>query len=320
MSKRYKIVKFLREGKAGSIHEARDISLERNVVFRRLNAKPEHLADEESKEIFIELACKVGGILHPNIAAVYDAGVDDEGAYIIGQLIEGKVFLDYIKEYGTLSEFEAFELAKQVLDALLAAKFAGIAHGAIGLRSIMVSKKKSGHPQFTILDLGIHAIAPIIADADSTSKNLTHAYLKAPELFDNEEPTELSDLYALGHLLYISLSGGHPFAGKTNQEVESCHRQGSIKPLYRYADVNKRFENWIHLLIDPNIDKRPASLSEAAKYLEFIEVMPPETAALLKATAPVSVSQKPEAEKLKVEKQRKIPPATTTGLLRFTRK
>jgi len=277
MNSRYKALEILREGKVIRAFKGVDTTMNRDVCIRRYikdtNSKT-YQYDKDKFLNFIETLCRVK---HPNVSQIFDAGIDEDGPYSVAELIGGEFFLDYLRGKGTLSEHTSYLLAKGLLDSLQTIHYYKLIHGSFDLRSVKIKSKSSGTPEFFLLDFGLYSLTDFIESKDSVPNNLTHSYLRAPEIFDGAEPSQASDLYAVGHLLYIALSGGHPFAGLSSEEIKQAHQEGKIKPLSRYADVSEPFEKWIHTLMQPKLSDRPASSAEASVMLKEFTVPKPST-------------------------------------------
>jgi serine/threonine protein kinase len=263
---RYEIIKLLGKGRTGGVYEAEDSKLTRKVALRRFFAQDKETDIAEYKEDFQTIAHALSALQHPNLLRVYDAGVDDDGAYVISQLLKGETLADKIKE-GVIATSVVYDLAQQILDALCTAHSAGFVHGAITPGSFLMTPRARGGYLYVILDMGLSRLAPMIQGRESILSIMADPALVAPELFNGGIATERSDLYMLGHILYMSLAGGHPFGGVPITEAEKMHQAG-LPPLQRYnEDVPADFRLWIEKLVQLNPDNRPATAVEALSSL-----------------------------------------------------
>ncbi len=260
---RYSIIKLLGKGRTGGVYEAMDSNLDRKVALRRFFAQTKDTKLDEYKTDFEKVAQSLSALQHPNLLRVYDAGVDSDGAYIISQLLQGEILNDHVIQNGPMPYWVVHDLAQQMLDALSSSHEAGFVHGAITPGSIILSPRARGGFLYVILDMGLSRLAPLIQGKDSILSIMADPAILAPELFNGGNATERADLYMLGHILYMALAGGHPFAGVPAIEAEKMHQEG-LPPIQQYAqDVPEDFRIWLEKLTQFDPDERPASAVEA---------------------------------------------------------
>lgn len=266
IEERYEIIKLLGKGRTGGVYEAEDTNLGRKVALRRFFAQSKTTDIAEYKTDFENVTHALSALQHPNLLRVYDAGVDNDGAFIISQLLEGETLHDKIKD-GPICNWEAYDIAQQMLDALSTAHSEGFVHGAITPGSIILSPRARGGFLYVILDMGLSRLAPLIQEKDSILSIMADPAILAPELFDGGIATEQADLYMLGHIIYMCLAGGHPFGGVSALEAQKMHQLGLPSVLEYNANVPEDFRIWIEKLIQLNPENRPASAVEALNSL-----------------------------------------------------
>ncbi|MFT5904757.1 MAG: serine/threonine protein kinase [Cryomorphaceae bacterium] len=270
IEERYEIIKLLGKGRTGGVYEAEDTNLGRKVALRRFFAQSKQTDLEEYKTDFENVTHALSALQHPNLLRVYDAGVDQDGAFIISQLLKGDTLHDKIKD-GPIPIWEVYDLAQQMLDALSTAHSEGFVHGAITPGSILMSPRARGGFLYVILDMGLSRLAPLIQGKDSILSIMADPAILAPELFAGGIANERADLYMFGHILYMSIAGGHPFGGVPALEAEKMHQAG-LPPLQQYnVNVPEDFRLWIEKLIQLNPDDRPASAVEALNSLPKVQ-------------------------------------------------
>ncbi len=270
IEERYEIIKLLGKGRTGGIYEAEDTNLGRKVAMRRFFAQNKQADLTDYKEEFENVAHSLSGLQHPNLLRVYDAGFDHDGAYIISQLVQGETLHNKIKNE-PIPIWEVNDLAQQMLDALSTAHKEGFVHGAITPGSILMTPRARGGYLYVILDMGLSRLAPLIQGKDSVLSIMADPAILAPELFGDAEATERSDLYMLGHILYMCLAGGHPFGGVSAEEAEKMHHQG-LPPLTKFNEtVPEDFRVWIEQLTQINPEARPVSAVEALNSLPKVQ-------------------------------------------------
>lgn len=155
-------------------------------------------------------------IEHPNIINLYDVYENKTDVILILELVSGGELFDFLAEKESLTEEEATEFLKQILNGVQYLHSKCIAHFDLKPENIMLLDKKSRKPRIKLIDFGLaHEI-----DFGQEFKNIfgTPEFV-APEIV-NYEPLGLeADMWSIGVITYILLSGASPFLGDSKQET-----------------------------------------------------------------------------------------------------
>jgi len=146
---------------------------------------------------------------HPNVIQFYDFFKDNHGMfYIVMELCKGGDLFSRIVEDGSYNETSAAELLKQLASALKYIHSLGITHRDLKPENILLSDKGK-NAQVKIVDFGL---SKMVQDSTLMMTTVigTWAYC-APEVFSNQPYDNTVDNWALGILMFIMLSGYHPF-------------------------------------------------------------------------------------------------------------
>lgn len=278
---RYEIKKLLGKGRTGGVYEAEDLNLQRKVAMRRFFDQGNKVDFSDHKEKFIEVAQSLSNLQHPNIIKVFDAGIDEDGAYVVSQLLEGDSLHEEIKK-GAMDVPVVVNIARQLLDGFIAAHDQEYFHGALTPDSIFMTASTRGGFRYIITDLGLARLAPLIQGEGTLLAFMADPAILAPELFDGGESSAQSDLYMLGNILYMSLAGGHPFGGLDNDEAKVKHEAG-LSSIDKYnKDMPQSLVAWLNKMTAPAPADRPASALEALDELNAIQ------------SGPIKVNSQPE--------------------------
>lgn len=266
MSERYQIKAKIGQGGIGAVYRAFDTHLQREVAVKRLLPPDESEAFEEdpTKTLFKE-AHLLSALQHPNVVSVYDVGTDDDGVFVVMELVDGETF-DQVVDRGLLTEADFAEMVAQTLEALIAAQDKDLVHRDIKPTNLMVKWLPSGKFQFKLLDFGLAKFSPkptrqTIGLNDAI---LGSIHFMAPEQFERLPLDCRTDLYAMGCMFYYGLGGRYPFDGDTAAEVMAAHLQHRVAPLHEVrSDISQRSCDWVMWLMNREMDARPKSAHEA---------------------------------------------------------
>ena len=203
---RYRLTRRLGTGAFGTVWMARDERLERDVAVKILAR--ELVVDGR----FEREARAAARLSHPGIVTLYEAEVDDEGAYLVSELVLGRT-LDALLAGGELSDRDIVEIGVALCDALAHAHEQGVVHRDVKPSNVLVPEARTRAT--AVAKLTDFGVARVI-DSDS----LTHtgdvigtlAYM-APEQAAGLEAGDAADLYSLALVLYEALSGVNPLRG-----------------------------------------------------------------------------------------------------------
>ncbi|XP_068781196.1 death-associated protein kinase 1 isoform X2 [Struthio camelus] len=155
-------------------------------------------------------------IRHPNVIALHDVYENKTDVILILELVAGGELFDFLAEKESLTEEEATEFIQQILNGVQYLHSLQIAHFDLKPENIMLLDRNVPKPRIKIIDFGLaHKI-----DFGNKFKNIfgTPEFV-APEIV-NYEPLGLeADMWSIGVITYILLSGASPFLGETKQET-----------------------------------------------------------------------------------------------------
>jgi tRNA A-37 threonylcarbamoyl transferase component Bud32 len=226
----YVLGDLLGEGGMGVVYAADQPVLGRSVAIKRL--RPE-LADDPDMQRRFYTEARVGGrIRHPNLATVFDFGIDAHGVpYLVMERLSGELLGSVVAREGALTAHRATALVGQLLAGLGEAHAEGIVHGDVKSDNVVVERRRDGREQVKLIDFGLARIIAEPSEAPVADPMLsgTPEYL-APEVILGAEPRPASDVYAAGIVLYELLTGTTPFAGGTSAEILTRHLDEDVVP------------------------------------------------------------------------------------------
>lgn len=270
MNPRYEIRESIGQGGLGSVHKAFDTQLQREVAVKRV-LTAEHGSDEEIQSAgqkLISEAQTLSSLNHPNIITVFDVGQDEQGGFVVMELLKGET-LDETVERGVLTTEDFIEVVYQTMEGLIAAQDKDVIHRDIKPTNIMLIWQASGKFQLKILDFGLAKFSknPSVQTMDQEDAVMGSIFFMAPEQFERAELDARTDLYQMGCVYYNALTGQYPFNGETAPQVMNAHLQHKVVPLEQLRpDMPPAMAQWVMWLINRDIDSRPANAKEALQY------------------------------------------------------
>ena len=204
---RYEVVGELGRGAMGVVYKGEDPKIHRVVAIKTLNLT-EFEDDElpEVKERFFREAESAGLLNHPNIVTIYDAGEEQDLAYIAMEYLEGEDLVPYTKKPDLLPLREVLDIVAQVAEALDYAHTKDVVHRDIKPANIM--RVKDGN----IVKVTDFGIARITHDSKTKTGIImgTPSYM-SPEQLSGKRVDGRSDIFSLGVVLFELLTGQKPF-------------------------------------------------------------------------------------------------------------
>jgi serine/threonine protein kinase len=215
----YRVIEFLGEGGMGTVFEVEHIALARRYALKVLRTKVIE-RDAGAAQKFLREARTAARVRHSNIVDVIDFGhLADGRPYFVMELLEGQSLADLVAG-GALLPGEVVTIARQLANALAAAHDRGVVHADVTPSNVLIvdaGSEVSGDPthpselHVKLVDFGLAELAGEgLRDENPEFVLGTPAYI-SPEQLRGLAPTDRSDQYGLGAVLYELLTGRPPY-------------------------------------------------------------------------------------------------------------
>ncbi|HVT35677.1 MAG TPA: serine/threonine-protein kinase [Nevskiaceae bacterium] len=259
---KYDIVGELGRGSFGVVYKGVDPFVEREVAIKVADVADDRSAKEIQDAFFAE--ARAGGRLqHPYIVTLFDAGVEGNHTYLVMEYIAGETLKRFtLRDSPRLKLETACNLMLKCALALDYIHKQGVLHKDIKPGNIMVTK--GGIPK--IMDFSISAVTRAGESQDQTLAG-SPLYI-APELLHHKPPSAASDLYSLGVVLYLLLTGEPPFTAREATMLFQQIKHLPPIPLKEHRrDIPDPLADIVMRLLDKDPAKRHASGRELAEDL-----------------------------------------------------
>lgn len=266
LGNRYEILRKVGDGGMAFVYEARDQLLNRRVAVKVL--RPEFVDDEEFLEKFKREAKAVASLSHPNIVNVYDVGEDGKVNYIIMEYVDGKNLKEIIQSEGTLDEYTALDITKQIAMALSSAHRNGIIHRDIKPHNILISNEGR------VVKVADFGIAKAVSSSTMTNIGsvIGSVHYFSPEQAKGKHISANADLYSLGIVLYEMIVGRVPFVGDSPISIALKHINDEIEfTPEQEVKIPQSIRTLISKMTEKSPDDRYQTAEELIEDIEYIE-------------------------------------------------
>jgi serine/threonine-protein kinase len=189
---------------------------------------------------------------NPHVVELFDHGVDGDMHYYAMEYVDGETLTARLRREKRLPWREVVELSIQICIALKAAHDAGIIHRDLKPSNLILAPDG----QIKLTDFGV---AQVFAGSKLTVTGgiIGTAEYMSPEQGQGRRITKRSDLYSLGAVMYVMLTGRPPFSGKTTLDVIHKHTYSQFdRPRLRVPDIPHWLDDIVCQLMEKDPEKR----------------------------------------------------------------
>lgn len=207
-------------GSQAEVYRAWDPKLRREVALKLLLPDARGAGSATTESPLIEEGRAAARIRHPHVVAVH--GIDRHGDRVglWMELVKGTSLEQEVRSRGALTSADATRLGREIGSALGAVHAAGLLHRDVKPANVV----RDAEGRFVLTDFGLGAPAQGAATLAAWPSG-TPMYM-APELLLGAAPSQRSEVYALGMLLWFTLAGRHPFDATTLDVLRDAASKG----------------------------------------------------------------------------------------------
>ncbi len=262
---RYQVRRVLGSGAMGTVFLGFDPKLKRPLALKTLRVDRE-FSSSKRKELLKRLlqeAVTTAKFNHPNIVAVYDVEEGEDAAFVAMEYVEGTSLERHVWREGRLDARQTIALGSRIASGLAVAHEYDLVHRDIKPANILLGTDGG----IKITDFGIAEFLSSMSERQDVVFG-TPGYLP-PEALRGKGHDTSSDLFALGAVLYFSLTGDRPFEGKTVKDIiRKTLFSSPTPPTQVIGEMPRELESLIMSLLSAERSDRPASAAVVAATLE----------------------------------------------------
>ncbi|HUQ20845.1 MAG TPA: serine/threonine-protein kinase [Gemmatimonadaceae bacterium] len=211
----YEIVRQLGRGGMGTVYLAKERALERFVAIKVL--RPDLAIAEGHRERFRREARIAARLSHPGILSLHSFGEIDNLWYFVMSYVRGETLAERIQREGVLQWGEAHRIFLEVVAALETAHKNGVIHRDIKPANILLDAESG---RAILADFGISKMTGLAESLTATGAIMgTPVFMSPEQLSGAPDIDERSDIYSLGSVVYLMLTGRPPFGESTTSST-----------------------------------------------------------------------------------------------------
>jgi serine/threonine protein kinase len=260
----YQLRKLIGAGSMGLVYYAHEPELNRKVAIKFLDpqALDKHEPDivTEMEQRFLQEAQAAAALSHPGVVTIYRIGKHNDTPYIAMEWLDG-TSLETMLANGPVPVGEVVRLGSELLDALHVAHQAGVIHRDIKPSNLIVLKDG----RLKVVDFGIaHLHESELVKTQAGIVIGTPMYA-SPEQILGVQVDGRSDLYSVALVMYVLLTGSHPFSGQSMMALLHSIVQTEPAPVRSFSPaVPPALASVIHRGLRKDREDRYGSAAEMA--------------------------------------------------------
>jgi DNA-binding NarL/FixJ family response regulator len=273
----YRIDALAGRGGMGVVYRATDLALERQVALKLI--APDAAQDPVFRARFEHECRAAAAIDHPHAVEVFHAGEEDGVLYVTMRYVEGTDLGALLARESALDPARAVGLIAQVAGALDVAHSRGLVHRDVKPTNVLIAMRNGNEHAF-LTDFGLTKRSEGDAGLTKPGFAMGTADYMAPEQARGADVDGRADVYALGCVLYKTLTGVVPFDRGSDLEKMMAHLHDAPPSLLdARPELPRALDEAVRHAMAKDRDERPASAGEfAAEALAAVDAGAPAAA------------------------------------------
>ncbi len=253
---RYRILQRIGTGSLGGVYRAEQIGLGRKIALKLLS--PEGKRDGTTVKRFHQEGALLSRLRSPHTVTTYEVGTEPDGAfYIAMELSPGRSLAAVLRDGGPLAWDRVLRIMAGICDSLGEAHELGVIHRGLSLHSVLVETRGATRDFVRLLDFGLAKFLVADPQLSPVGHQVGTVEYSSPEQLLREPVDARSDLYALGVLGYVLVTGMHPFhTARSVGDMVSAHIQRIPDPVATLQAVPPDVDAILSRCLEKNRERR----------------------------------------------------------------
>ncbi len=232
----YRVERVVGRGGMGVVYEATELELDRTVALKVL--APALAQDEGFRTRFVAESQSAASLDHPNIVPIFRRGEDDGLLFIAMRFVAGEDLETLVRREGPLDPARVVAIVGKIASALDEAHLKGLVHRDVKPANVLLGKDDHAY----LSDFGLTKRLEVSAVATRTGAILGTLDYIAPEQVRGGKLGPWTDVYALGGLLFKTLTGRVPFPVETYEKLVAQVSEPPPRPSEVHPGVPEGFD------------------------------------------------------------------------------
>ncbi|MGC4091336.1 MAG: serine/threonine-protein kinase [Polyangiaceae bacterium] len=264
IAERYRILELIGRGGMGVVYRVEHARIGKLMALKLLTG--ELTRDGVQVARFKREALMASQLSHPNTVQVFDFGNADGLVYLAMEYLRGEDLGRIIRREGALDVERASRLIVQIASSLAEAHEKGIVHRDLKPENILIVRGHSGEEVVKVLDFGLAKLRESSELSDVTSRGaiVGTPYYMSPEQIRGDSTEPSSDIYSLGALMYVCLTGEPVFDANTPLGVFTKHLlEQPVAPHLRKPErhIPEALSHLVLNTLEKDASRRPPSVT-----------------------------------------------------------
>lgn len=212
VGKRYVLKERIGSGSLGIVYRAEQLGMGRKLAIKLLPADDDRTAETVARfRREGQLLCRLRSS-HTITTYEFDQE-DDNSLYIAMELSPGRSLADVFRNEGPLDSARVLRILVDLCDSLSEAHELGVVHRDLKPENILIEDRQGGREFAKLSDFGLAKLLPSNTHLSAPGQAIGAVEFSSPEQLMHHTIDARSDLYGLGVLAYLLITGQHPFHG-----------------------------------------------------------------------------------------------------------
>ncbi|XP_030460774.1 phosphoenolpyruvate carboxylase kinase 2 [Syzygium oleosum] len=250
----YHLLEELGRGRFGTIY--RCFSPAKNAFFACKVIDKSLLSDDPADRACLEHEPKIMSLLspHPHVVSIVDAFDSPSSLSLVMELCDRRTLFDVVAHRGSLPEAEACRLVGQLLSAVAHCHRLRVVHRDVKPENVLLDPRGGG---LKLADFGSAVWLGGEGRAATAEGVVGTPYYVAPEVLLGREYNDKVDVWSVGVILYIMVSGVPPFYGDSVEEIFEKVVRGNLRfPTKHFRGVSADVKDLLRKMICRDVNRR----------------------------------------------------------------